>query len=415
MADPFTFVSIDCKGFSSIVYSGHTPISSSSVAKIFDQYQVVLWRDPSSLSHLWSLITQEKSKITSVRGRIKEPNLEVYCAAAPNNIPQDWVYPGLAKNISFWRATMPSFKSKLFYFTLRNRHLLRLRLKPETWDMDTSVSAFRELAEKSNERFANQLPEGMSVEAFAIGPMKAEWLLPTGVSKEKVILYAIGGGYISGSLNDHRQIVAKVAKATSVAVLIYEHRNAPEHPYPAALEDSLTTYRWLLEQGTAPANILIMGESAGGGLCLATLLAIRDQNLPLPAGGVALSPWTDLKLTGESYHTKKNVCISPPGMNVVCSKHYIGDHDPEDPYISPLYGDLHGLPPLFINVGEWETMLDDSTRFAEKARQSGVDVTLRVGEQMVHCYPLMAPLFPEATQAMEEIAAYIKGRLKLPA
>jgi acetyl esterase/lipase len=242
--------------------------------------------------------------------------------------------------------------------------------------------------------------------------MHAEWLIPAGANKDKVIFYTIGGGYISGTCSDHRTLVAKVAQASGIALLMFDHRLAPEDPYPAALEDSLKAYRWLLGQGTAPENIVIMGESAGGGLCLATLLAIRDRGLPLPAGAVALSPWTDLKLTGESYRTKQKVCISPPGMSRVCSKYYYGDHDPTHPWISPLYGDLHGLPPIFVNVGTYETMLDDSTRFAAKAQASGVDTTLVIGEKMVHCYPLMAPMFPEATQALDEVCAFIKKRLE---
>jgi acetyl esterase/lipase len=128
---------------------------------------------------------------------------------------------------------------------------------------------------------------------------------------------------------------------------------------------------------------------------------------------VALSPWTDLKLTGDSYRTQANVCISPPGMAVICSKYYVGEHDAAEPWISPLYGDLHGLPPLFISVGEYETLLDDSTRFAAKAKAAGVDVTLVVGKKMIHCYPLMAPIFPEATQALNEICAFIKKRLEV--
>jgi acetyl esterase/lipase len=156
-----------------------------------------------------------------------------------------------------------------------------------------------------------------------------------------------------------------------------------------------------------------MGESAGGGLCLATLLAVRDQGLPLPAGAVALSPWTDLTLSGESYRTQARVCISPPGMSQVCSKYYIGEHDPTDPWISPLYGDLHGLPPLFINVGDYETMRDDSVRFAAKAKAAGVDTTLVVGEKMIHCYPLMAGMFPEATQALGEVCGFIRKQLQI--
>ncbi len=142
---------------------------------------------------------------------------------------------------------------------------------------------------------------------------------------------------------------------------------------------------------------MIVGESAGGGLCL--------------AAGVAISPWTDLKLTGESRRTRAKVCLSLKGMAEVCVKYYADEHDPGDPWVSPLYGNLHGLPPLLINVGDYDTLLDDSTRFAKKAQVAGVDVTLRVGEGMIHCYPLLAPLFPEATQALDEICAFIKTHI----
>lgn len=307
---------------------------------------------------------------------------------------------------------MVSLKSRLVYFMLKNMHLLQFRLRQEAWDLDTSIPRFREECEKASRAMVNKLPAGVNISRFDLFGLPAEWLSPAGAAKDKVILYAIGGGYVSGSCNDHRFMVAKVADASGVTVLMYEHRLAPEHPYPAALDDLLAAYDWLLDdQGFAPDKIVVMGESAGGGLCLATLLALRDRGRPLPAGGVALSPWTDLKLTGESYHTKARVCLSPPGMSKVCSQYYVGDHDPGLPYISPLYGDLDGLPPIFINVGGYETMLDDSTRFAEKAKDAGVDVTLRVGEKMIHCYPLLAPMFLEATQALGEICAFINERL----
>ncbi len=226
-----------------------------------------------------------------------------------------------------------------------------------------------------------------------------------------MILYTVGGGYVSGSCNDHRALVAKITQGSGVTTLLFDHRLAPEDPFPAALDDAVTAYRWLLAQGIAPSNIVIAGDSAGGGLCLATLLALRDQNTPLPAAAAVLSPWTDLVLTGESYRTKLNASIDPPGMSVVCSKYYVGENDPRHPWISPLYGGLRGLPALFICVGTNETMLDDSTRFAEKALAAGVDVTLSVWEGMVHCFPLMAPLFPEATQALDEICTFIRTHL----
>jgi len=306
-----------------------------------------------------------------------------------------------------------SIQSQLLYFMMKNRHLLKFQLRQEVWDESTSIPTFRKMAEAGNRRMESKLPASLKVEPFDLMGMKAEWLIPAGAGKDKIILYTIGGGYISGTCDDHRTLVAKVAQTSRITVLMFNHRLAPEDPYPAALEDSLKAYRWLLEQGTRSENILIMGESAGGGLCLASLLAIRDQGLPLPVAGVALSPWTDLKLTGESYIKNADVCISPTGMSKVCSKYYAGDHDPSEPYISPLYGDLSGLPPLFINVGEYETMLDDSTRFATKAKSAGVDTTLVVGEKMIHCYPLMAGIFPEASQALDDICRFIKKQLKV--
>ena len=305
-----------------------------------------------------------------------------------------------------------SLRGQLVYLLVKNRHVFSFRLKPEIWDESTSIPAYRASAEAYNRRMANKLPFGLVVEPFELAGMRAEWLLPAGVRKAPAILYLVGGGYVSGSCDDHRILVAKVAQASGIAILMFDHRLAPEDPYPAALQDTLAAYRWLLDQGVGPENIVIMGESAGGGLCLAALLAVRDQGLPLPAGAVAISPWTDLALTGESYHTQAKACISPPGMSAICSKYYVGDHHPKEPWISPLYGDLHGLPPLYINVGENETLLDDSTRFAAKAKDAGVDTTLVVGSKMFHCYPMMAPMFPEATQALQEICRFIREQLK---
>jgi monoterpene epsilon-lactone hydrolase len=301
---------------------------------------------------------------------------------------------------------MSSLKSRLVYFLLRNRHLLKFHLQRESWDWNTSISEFRQECESGAKR--GKLPDGIDVESVSAAGLRAEWILPRGATKDKIILYTMGGGYVSGSCSDHRSLVAKIVKGSGIGMLLFEHRLAPEHPYPAALEDSVSVYQWLLEQGVSPSGIVIAGESAGGGLGLATLLALRDRGIPLPAAGVAISPWTDLALTGESYRTRLNSSIDPPGMSMVCSKYYVGDHDPYLPGISPLYGDLHGLPPLFICVGTYETMLDDSLRFAEKAKVAGVEVTLKVGEKMIHCFPLMAPLFPEATEALHEICSFIR-------
>jgi epsilon-lactone hydrolase len=306
---------------------------------------------------------------------------------------------------------MPSFKSQFLYFLARNRHLFKGKLKRPVWDTNPQwVTDFRQMCEDGAAR-SGALPAGIEVEALEVEGMKAEWIRPAGVKNEAAIFYVHGGGYISGSCSDHRHHVAKVVLASATPALQFEYRLAPEHTYPAAFEDGMRAYRWMLAQGFEARRMVIAGDSAGAGMTLALLLGIRDQGLPLPAAAVASSPWTDLLLTGASYQTNRYSCLSPLEMAAVCNRYYAGEHDLKDPYISPLYGDLRGLPPLLIMAGDDETMRDDSVSFAEKARQSGVDVTLRVEKGMGHCYPFMAPMFPEAVAAMAEIGAFIRERL----
>ena len=305
---------------------------------------------------------------------------------------------------------MPSFKSRMFNLMIRNSYLFRGRLKKETFDMNTSIEQFRENCEKGAARYA-KMPPGVEIKQATIDGTKAEWLIPAGADPQKVVLYVHGGGYVSGSCSDHRSFVAKFAANTGIANLIFEYRLAPEHTYPAAIEDSVKTYQWLLASGFTPKNIVIAGESAGGGLTMATLLCLKDKNIPLPKAGVAISPWTDLSCQGESYKTKNEVSPAPYNSWHVFAKHYAGDTPLTHPYISPLFGDLKGLPPLFINSGMDDELFDDGRAFAEKAAAAGVDVTFRAGEKMVHCYPLLSPMFPEATEAMDEIVRFIKSQL----
>ncbi|MBN1950669.1 MAG: alpha/beta hydrolase [Bacteroidales bacterium] len=304
---------------------------------------------------------------------------------------------------------MTSFKAQLISALLRNQHLLAGKLKKERFDFNTSIPAFRERCEKGAARFG-KLPEGIHVEEEMLAGMQAEWLRPGNADATKLIFYVHGGGYVSGSCNDHRGIVSKIAMKTGLPLLHYEYRLAPEFPYPHAVNDSLNVYQEVLRKGFAPENIVVMGESAGGGLALALLLALKQNQLPQPAAAVAISPWTDLALTGDSYHTANRRSVAPQDSWVVFSKYYAGDHDPRDPLISPLYGDLHGLPPIFINSGKDDELFDDGRRFYEKAKAAGVDISFRAGEGMVHCYPLMAPMFREATEALEEIAEFITER-----
>ncbi|SES87798.1 Acetyl esterase/lipase [Natronincola peptidivorans] len=307
---------------------------------------------------------------------------------------------------------MLSIRGRLISFLLRNRHLLSFSSKKKVIDWNTyeAILGFRKDVEKGAGRFG-KLPEGIDVVPVSIDNLYADWILPAKVKKDKAILYFHGGGYISGTCKAHREITAKFVKESNIGALLFEYRLAPEHQFPAALDDSIAAYQWLLNQGISSSNIVFMGDSAGGGLCLAALLALRDQGSPLPAAVVALSPWTDLKCTGESYVTKAKICLSPEGTGLAFAKHYAGSNDPALPYISPLYGDLHGLPPMLIFVGGDETMRDDSIRFAEKAKQAGTDITLTVEEGLFHCYPATAPLFPEATQALRDIGIFINKHI----
>jgi acetyl esterase/lipase len=298
----------------------------------------------------------------------------------------------------------------MFNWMVVNRHLFRGKLRREAFDMNSSIDAFRELCEKGAERYA-KIPEGLTIRNDTIEGMKAAWHIPDGADASKIILYVHGGGYVSGSCSDHRAFLASFVKRLGITALIFEYRLAPEHPFPAALDDSVTMYRWLLSSGYRASLIVIAGESAGGGLTLATLLALKEQQLPMPAAAVAISPWADLTCSGESYRTKHRVSAAPLNSWFVFSKHYAGAINPANPLISPLFGDLAGLPPLLINSGDADELYDDGERFYRKALEAGVEVTFRQGRGQLHCYPFFAPMFREATEAMDEICDFIKKKL----
>ena len=255
-------------------------------------------------------------------------------------------------------------------------------------------------------------PEGIKITPEVIEGINSEWVIPEGADPGKLIFYIHGGGYVSGSCNDHRGFVAKLAKQTGITNLQYEYRLAPEHPFPAAVDDSVKVYSHILAQGYKPGNIVFIGDSAGGGLCLALLLALKERDIALPAAAVAVSPWTDLTCSGESYRTKNRVSAAPLNSWTVFSHHYVGTGNPENPLISPLFGDLKGLPPILINSGVNDELFDDGRQFYLKAKEAGVDVTFRAGEGMMHCYPFLAPFFREATEAMDEICRFINEKLK---
>jgi len=254
-----------------------------------------------------------------------------------------------------------------------------------------------------------QAPTGVTCTPVDAGGVSAEWSVADGVDQGKVILYVHGGGYVMGSAGSHRDMTGRLSQAAGARVLSLNYRLAPEHPFPAPVDDSVAAYRWLLGQGIQASNIAIAGDSAGGGLALAALIAIRDAGEPMPAAGIGISPWVDMEGTGESMTTRAAVdpVVQKEGL-LDMAKLYLGGADPKDPLAAPLHADLSGLPPLLIQVGDAETLLDDSTRITERARKADVDVTLKIWDEMPHVWHLFAPILPEGQQAIEEIGTFFK-------
>jgi len=305
---------------------------------------------------------------------------------------------------------MKSIRSRIFISLIRKKHLFKLKLKPEIVDENFDVKKFRHDLDKLSDKL-NKIPKDIGIKRYKIGEMNAELITPQGASNNKSVMYIHGGGFISGSCHTHRMHVIKFAKACGTRILLFDYRLAPEHPFPAAVEDCIMAYKWLLSEGYKSSDIVIMGESAGGTLTLSTLIALRDKGIQLPKAAVSISPVTDLTCRADSFSTNAKNDIAPLGSWTTWTGYYIGDNDPHDTWLSPLMADLAGLPPIMIQVGTHEIHLDDARNFAKKARESGVAVTLRIWDGMVHAFPLLSPLFPEAKKAMNEIGDYIKNNL----
>ena len=256
------------------------------------------------------------------------------------------------------------------------------------------------------------LAEDMQLEAIQVAGVPCEWTSVPGVRDDQVLLYLHGGGYAIGSVSTHRGLVTNLSRAGGLRCLSVDYRLAPEHPHPAAVDDATAAYRFLLEQGHAPERLAIAGDSAGGGLTAATLLALRDAGDPLPGAAVLISPWTDMEATGDSMHTNAEVdpMVERDGLERMAQA-YLAGQDPRAPLASPLHARLDGLPPLLIQVGTAETLLDDSTRFAERAKSAGVDVTLEEWEDMIHVFQAFSPMLPEADRAIERIGGWLRERL----
>ena len=285
----------------------------------------------------------------------------------------------------------------------------RGRRRPTVVDLGRSVelrARYDEIAD------GHRLPSGVSYQPVDAGGVSAEWLKAPKAQDDRVLLYLHGGCYATGSVDTHRDLMTRLSIETSMRVLGLNYRLAPLHPFPAAIEDTAAAYRWLLKFGIEPAHIAIAGDSAGGGLALAAMVTIRNAGLPLPGAVVCLSPWVDLALTGNSMTSKaaEDPIVSRE-MLLGWGKLYLRDTDPRAPLASPLYADLRGLPPLLIQVGSAEVLLDDSLRLAERASTTGVNTTLEVWPEMIHVWHSFAAILPEAGQAIERIGEFIRVHL----
>ncbi len=255
-----------------------------------------------------------------------------------------------------------------------------------------------------------RIPKDVTVVDVDADDIRAKWISPTNENPGKVILHLHGGGYVTGSMDSHLMMCIPMAQTLKTKILLPEYRLAPEHPFPAAVEDAVRVYRWALAQGYQPQDIILSGDSAGGGLALATVLSLRDAGDPLPAAIVCMSPWTDLTFTGQSHLTKaKADCVLLTDVLREWAACYTGTETPKNPLISPIYADFHNFPPILIQVGSDEVLLDDARMLAEKAKSAGVDVTLKVWDEMWHVWPALGDLIPESKKTFEEIGQFIAG------
>lgn len=259
-----------------------------------------------------------------------------------------------------------------------------------------------------NVRWLNRIPSGVVFESVQLEALPAAWVRPTRAQPGQVVLYLHGGGYVQGGLETYRMLSGQLAETLQIPLLFPEYRLAPENPFPAALEDALTAYRWLLGQGYAPGKIVICGDSAGGGLALATTLALRADGDPLPAAVVCFSPWADLTLSGPSHQiqAKAEAVLTTAGLREWADL-YRGSAPAAQPLISPVYADFQGFPPLLLQVGGDEILLDDARAVAAKAQAAGVAVTLSIWPGLFHVWQALGDLLPENRPAFAEIDEFV--------
>lgn len=257
-------------------------------------------------------------------------------------------------------------------------------------------------------------PTDVTYEEVDAGGIPAIWARPIGAAKDRVILYTHGGGFVTNTASSHRKLAAHLAKRAGVPALVIDYRRAPEHPFPAQIEDAIKAHKWLREKGFAPERTALAGDSAGGNLAISSVLKMRELGMPLPAAVIAFSPWLDMESTGETFvsNAPYDVFISKD-MAVLMAGMYLGKASPVDPLANPLHADLKGFPPVHVFAGDVEVLQDDARRFVEKAKSSGVDATVAYGAGQQHVYQFMAGRSREADASLAAAAAWVRPHLGL--
>jgi monoterpene epsilon-lactone hydrolase len=261
------------------------------------------------------------------------------------------------------------------------------------------------------DHMGSPIAKDVRVETVDAPGVTGQMLTPPVADKDRAAIFLHGGGYVFGSLRSHGGLAAEVARAAQCAVLQLDYRRAPEHPFPAALEDSCAAFRLLVARGIEPQRIALVGDSAGGGLVVATLVALREAGDALPGAVVCLSPWVDLEATGESYETRKAIDPMVEWETVdLVSRLYLNGADPRTPTASPIHADLRGLPPLLVQVGEREILFSDAQRLADKARASGVDVIFEEWPALYHVWHLQYEILSAARVAIARVGQFVRSR-----
>lgn len=297
---------------------------------------------------------------------------------------------------------MPSWQSALF------ARLTRMA-RPRASGIERDIAELRRQYDYLSARFG-PIPAEAAFEPAQIGPIKGEWVRMAGVNANRLILYFHGGGYVAGSPETHRPLIARLCQAAQATAFSPAYRLAPEFGFPAGLRDGIDAYRYLLQRGVAPSSVVLAGDAAGGGLCFALLLAIRNAGLAMPAACVAMSPWADLSLSGWSMlHNAGSDAALSWELLFISARHYLKKNSPADPYASPVFAKFHGFPPVMVHAGSLEILRDDASRIGERAADAGVPVSVEIYDGMQHVFQASAYV-PEARVSLARMGQFIRAR-----